>query len=149
MVTTHELGHIACGLMTGGQLIDYRIAPWHLPHSTFDPDPYPLVTLWGGPLLGCVVPLALAAVMRRTAAAWFAADFCLLANGTYLALAWITGDSHLDTARILRAGTPPWVLAAYCAVTITTGYGRFRRDCVEVLSLRSGETPAETTAEHP
>ncbi len=46
----HELGHILCGYACGGTLIDADLFPWHLPYSFFDPDPYPLVTLWGGPV---------------------------------------------------------------------------------------------------
>ncbi len=57
MVTTHELGHVVSGILSGGQLVHTELRPWKLPHSHFMPDPRPLVTLWGGPILGVTVPL--------------------------------------------------------------------------------------------
>ena len=61
------------------------------------PRPAPvLVTLWGGPVLGAVLPLAAALLVRRQWV-WFIAYFCLLANGLYLAAAWASGERFLDT----------------------------------------------------
>ncbi|MGL4552665.1 MAG: hypothetical protein ACRC33_15940 [Gemmataceae bacterium] len=133
MVTTHEAGHIVCGWAAGGTLRHADPAPWRLPHSHFDPDPLPLVTLWGGPVLGAAVPLAAALVVRRDGG-WFVASFCLLANGSYLAAAWASGERYLDTARLLQHGAHPATIAAYCAVTIGAGYVMFRRQCVRVLT---------------
>lgn len=109
------------------------MAPWGLPYSRFDPDPKPLLTLWGGPVLGVVVPLMAAAVLRR-GWAWFIAFFCLLANGLYLATAWVSGERNLDTARLLEQGVHPAAILVFCAVTITVGYVGFRRQCIRVLS---------------
>lgn len=133
MTFTHEAGHVVAGWAAGGTLVEADLAPWGLPHSSFDPDPHPLVTLWGGPILGVLVPLAVALVARRTWA-WFVAYFCLLANGSYLAVAWLTGERYLDTARLLEHGAHPALVAAYCAATIGVGYVGFRRACVRVLS---------------
>lgn len=133
MTFTHESGHVASGLACGGTLLHADLAPWSLPHSHFHPDPYPLVTLWGGPVLGVLVPLALAAALRRKWS-WFVAHFCVLANGCYLAAAWFTGESRLDTAKLLAAGASPWAIGVYCAATIAAGYVGFRGACVEALS---------------
>jgi hypothetical protein len=133
MTTGHESGHIVAGWLCGGKLQQASIAPWSLPFSVFAPDPYPLITLWGGPILGVLVPLLAASIVRR-AWMWFIAHFCLLANGSYLACAWITGERYLDTARLLDAGTHPLTLALYCAMTIGVGYVGFRQACVAVLS---------------
>jgi hypothetical protein len=135
MTTTHEVGHWIGGWASGAKLVDWSLAPWRLPYSLHVPDPRPLVTLWCGPLLGILLPAAAAALVRRPLG-WFVADFCLLANGSYLALAWWSGESYLDTARLLAAGTPPWLLATFCLLTIVPGYIRFRNDCVAVLSPR-------------
>jgi hypothetical protein len=135
MTFVHESGHVLCGWASGGTLQHADLAPWHLPHSSFDPDPHPLVTLWGGPILGAVVPLAVALVVRR-GWMWFIAYFCVLANGSYLAVAWLTGESYLNTARLLQHGAHPATVAAYCAVTIGAGYVGFRRECIRVLSPR-------------
>ncbi len=68
MTTVHECGHILSGWTCGGHLVSVDLWPWHLPHSMFEPDPHPLVTLWGGPILGAAVPLALAWFVNATGA---------------------------------------------------------------------------------
>lgn len=133
MTTTHESGHVVGGWLSGGTLQEASLAPWGLPHSRFEPDPRPLVTLWAGPVLSVVVPLLIAVGVRRPAA-WFVAHFCVLANGCYLALAWVTGDNLLDTPRLFAAGCPAWAVALYCLATISVGYVGFRRGCVRVLT---------------
>lgn len=138
MTTTHEVGHVVGGWIGGAQLIDLELAPWRLPHSLHQPDPHPQLTLWAGPLLGVFLP-ALVAAITQLRSVWFIADFCLLANGLYLALAWLSGDPHLDTPRMLAAGVPPPAIAAYCLVTIGVGYVRFRKDCVSILSRANSE----------
>jgi hypothetical protein len=133
MTFTHESGHVLCGWACGGSLQQADLTPWHLPYSIFDPDPQPLITLWGGPVLGVLVPLAAALLFRRTWM-WFIAYFCLLANGSYLAAAWLTGDRFLDTAKLLGHGEHPATIAAYCVLTIGAGYVGFRRQCIRLLS---------------
>ncbi|HET6423289.1 MAG TPA: hypothetical protein VFG20_06375 [Planctomycetaceae bacterium] len=133
MTVTHECGHLVGGWLGGGTLRHAELRPWHLPHSLFEPDPHPLLTLWCGPLLGIIMPL-IVALLARQRWLWFIADFCLLANGAYLATAWITGDRYLDTPRLLAAGEWPPTVAVYCVVTIAVGYVRFRRDCIELLT---------------
>ena len=133
MTFTHESGHVIAGWTSGGTLRHADLLPWHLPHSSFDPDPRPLVTLWGGPVLGALVPMAIALLVRR-GWAWFIAHFCLLANGSYLAAAWVTGEKYLDTAKLLAQGAHPATIAAYCGATIGVGYVGFRRQCIRVLS---------------
>ena len=133
MLITHECGHIIGGLASGATLTDYDLTPWRMPYSLYSPDPHPLITLWSGPLLGVVVPVGIAAVLRQRWV-WFIADFCLLANGGYLAMAWISGDRFLDTPRLLSAGASRATIVVYCALTIGLGYAWFRSDCVHYLS---------------
>ena len=132
MTLTHELGHVVGGWAGGATLVDYDLVPWRMSYSLHSPDPVPLLTLWAGPILGVLIP-ALLALAARQRWAWFIADFCLVANGGYLALAWISGDRHLDTPRLLDAGADPATIALYCAATIGLGYVRFRSDCVHYL----------------
>lgn len=132
MILTHELGHIVGGICGGGTLVALDLYPWRLPYSIFSPDPNPLVTIWAGPLLGAGAPLIAALLIRREEA-WFVANFCLLANGSYIALGWIVGDSHLDAAKLLQAGAYPLSLVVYCGVTIGFGYYGFRKSCIAVL----------------
>lgn len=133
MTFTHECGHIAGGMACGATLTDFDLAPWRMPYSLHSTDPHPLVTLWAGPLLGIAIPLSLAALVNKRWA-WFIADFCLIANGVYLALAWLSGDRYLDTPRLLDAGAHPATILLYCVLTIGLGYTWFRSDCIHVLS---------------
>ncbi len=133
MTFTHETGHLVGGWLGGATLVECDLAPWRMPYCLHDPDPNPLLTLWSGPVLGMVVPVAVAAVVRARRV-WFVADFCLLANGLYLAASWYSGDAYLDTPRLFAEGASPVAVGAYCLVTIGVGYVRFRRDCIEVLN---------------
>ena len=133
MAFTHETGHIVGGWLCGGTLKEAELLPWRLPYSIFNPDPRPLITLWSGPLLGVMIPVAVALLIRRNWM-WFIADFCLLANGAYLATGWISSDRFLDTPRLLEHGAHPAIIALYCLPTIGFGYLRFRRDCVRALT---------------
>jgi hypothetical protein len=134
MTVTHELGHIIGGWFGGAKLTAFDIVPWRLPYSLHNPDPYPELTLWAGPLLGVAAPLAIAALVHHCWA-WFIADFCLIANGVYLALAWMSADRFLDTPRMIAAGVHPGWIATYCVLTIGFGYVWFRADCVALLSI--------------
>src|SRR6056297_3410463 len=120
MTFTHECGHIIGGMICGATLTEFELAPWRMPYSLHSPDPHPLITLWAGPILGVAVPVAVAAVVR-TRWAWFIADFCIIANGAYLAVAWISGDRFLDTSRLLAAGASPATIVVYCSLTIGLG----------------------------
>ncbi len=133
MTFTHECGHIIGGMTGGATLTDFDLAPWRMPYSLHSPDPHPLVTLWAGPLLGIAVPMGLATLVRQRWA-WFIADFCLIANGGYLALAWLSGDRFLDTSRLLDAGASPAAIMLYCVLTIGLGYPWFRSDCIHYLT---------------
>jgi hypothetical protein len=132
MTVTHELGHVVGGWLGGAELKALDLAPWRLPYSVHAPDPHPQLTLWSGPVIGVLVPLAAAVVVRHQYVR-FVADFCLLANGLYLALAWFSGDRFLDTPRMLAAGVHPAWIALFCIVTISVGYLRARADCMAVL----------------
>ena len=123
---------IAGGMACGATLTDYDFAPWRMPDSLHSPNPHPLITLWSGPMLGVAIPVGIASVARRRWM-WFIADFCIIANGTYLALAWISGDRFLDTTRMLAAGANPVTIVVYCVLTIGLGYAWFRSDCAHYL----------------
>lgn len=136
MTITHESGHVVAGWLSGGTLKAADLLPWHLPFSIFDPDPNPLLTLWGGLLLGIAVPLGLAFLIQREWM-WFIANFCVLANGAYIAIAWLLGDRFLDTPKMLELGASPITMCIYCLTTIGFGYVGFRRSCIHVLSSTS------------
>lgn len=133
MTFTHEAGHIIGGLCCGGILKSASVVPWSIPYSIFEPDPLPLVTLWSGLVAGALIPV-LIAVLINSHSAWFVANFCLLANGTYIAIAWLTADRYLDTKRLLDQGASPFSIALYCMVAIGFGYVGFRNSCIRVLT---------------
>ena len=133
MIETHEVGHIVGGWLSGASLRDWQLWPWELPYSFFDPDPHPLITLWAGPVLGSIVPLAIAMVFHNEWI-WLIANFCVLANGLYLALAWGAGGSSLDTQRLLAAGAWPISIVGFCLVTIVPAYFGFRANFISVFS---------------
>lgn len=140
MTLTHEVGHLIGGWCGGATLTDYSVAPWRVAFSLHNPDPNPMLTLWAGPLLGVMVPVSIAMIIQRSWC-WFIADFCLLANGVYLALAWWVGDRFLDTPRMLAAGVAPLSIVIYCCATIALGCVRFRSDCIAVLAHDCQEAP--------
>ena len=138
MNASHELGHIVAGVCCGGTLQSFSLSPVTLPYSIFNPDPYPLITLWCGPLLGVLAPLLLALIFRKRTV-WFIAHFCVLANGLYLAVAWVSGERYLDTPKLLEHGAWPVSILAFCAVTIVVGYIGFRHQCqVQLAASRRG-----------
>jgi len=142
MTLTHELGHIVGGTCCGGSLQSDDLLPWHFPYSIFEHDPFPLVTLWAGLIIGVLVPIAFAMISQRDWI-WFIANFCVLANGVYIATAWISGDRFLDTQKLLEHGSSPIAIAAYCLLTIGFGYARFRESCIQALSV-----PTQSTSGH-
>lgn len=133
MTFVHESGHVICGCASGGTLQSTDLVPWHLPYSSFEPDPHPLITLWGGPILGVVTPATVAFAIQKDWM-WLIAYFCMLANGAYIATAWASGDRYLDTPKLLEHGAHPIWIGIYCLLTIAFGYVGFRRQCVRVLS---------------
>ncbi|MEM8782466.1 MAG: hypothetical protein AAGE65_06360 [Planctomycetota bacterium] len=168
MTTTHELGHVLFGWLSGATLVELKL--WGLPHSFYEPDPSPAWTLWGGPVVGVVVPVVVAVGVsglarlrarrgvevvgtaspwrRAQKPVWFVADFCVLSNGVYLALAWVSGNPTLDTARLLDAGVHPGWIAAYCVATIGAGYVWFRRDVAAVLRPKPDDSPRPSAETH-
>lgn len=144
MTFTHEIGHIIGGTCCGGSLKSADLLPWHLPYSIFEPDPFPLVTLWAGLTIGVLAPVVLAIIVQREWM-WFIANFCLIANGAYIATAWFSGDRYLDTPKMLEHGTSSITIALFCLLTIGFGYVGFRRSCISALSVPAkpdtGKTP--------
>lgn len=145
MTFTHELGHLLVGWAGGGHLQEAELRPWHLPHSRFAPDPHPLATLWGGPLLGVLLPVVMATIIRTDWAS-FVASFSVMANGAYLALAWLSGDRWLDTPRLLAEGAWPITIGLYCLLTIGFGYWQFRKSVLKALRTQPRPAnPVKTT----
>lgn len=113
MMAVHELGHVVHLEITGGSVEKVVLHPLQISRTDPGENPYPLAVAWGGPLWGCLVPLAILlgvwlAARPYAYLARFFAGFCLVANGAYLA-----GDAFVrggDGRELIAHGTPPWVL---------------------------------------
>ncbi len=124
MMALHEVGHIVGALATGGRVERVVLHPLTISRTDVSPNPHPAVVVWLGPLIGCLLPLALfAAVPRRVPVlrkdVQFFAGLCLIANGAYIS------DGSLgqvgDAGDMLRTGTPLAAMLAFGAITIVAG----------------------------
>ena len=69
MMAVHELGHIAVALLTGGKVVRVVLHPAAISRTDVSPNPSPLLVAWGGPLVGCLIPvvlLMLLAIARKS-----------------------------------------------------------------------------------
>jgi hypothetical protein len=92
--------------------------------TEFSTNPHPHFVAWGGPVWGCVLPLAGWAVLRTmrwpgASVAQFFAGFCLIANGVYLGVGWVTRAG--DAGDIAGHGTPIAVLVGFGLIAAATG----------------------------
>ena len=106
MMATHELGHVVGAMVSGGQVERVVLHPLTISRTDVKPNPNPLLVVWAGPLLGCMLPLVIGlavpkrfGVVRNTAL--FFAGFCLLANGVYIGFGAF--DSVGDCGEMLAA----------------------------------------------
>ena len=127
MMAVHEFGHVLAAWTSGGVVAHVDLHPLGLSHTRLTANPCPLWVTWGGPLLGCLVPLAILGLVRIAARdytylATFFAGFCLIANGAYLAGGAVYGGNTLDDgAVILNHGGKLWQLLLFALATIPAG----------------------------
>jgi len=124
MMAMHETGHVLAALVTGGSVERVVLHPLAISRTDVAPNPHPAFVVWAGPIVGCLVPLILFAVVPRRLSvqrrlAGFLAGFCLVANGAYIGGGcW---DRVGDCAKMLRYGTPLWLLPTFGLVAVATG----------------------------
>lgn len=109
MLLTHEVGHGAAALLTGGEVVSADLRPGVPGHTLVTPNPHPHWVVWGGFLSGCLLPLGAwgavrATVPKMSSDLFLLAGFCLLANGAYLAAGG--GESLTDTGVLRSLGWP-------------------------------------------
>lgn len=124
MMAVHELGHVMGAVLTGGTIQRVVLHPLTISRTDVLPNPNPLVVVWLGPLVGCVLPLLFTVLVPKSnriarAIAFFFAGFCLIANGAYIALGSI--DSIGDFGVMLESGSPIWTLIAFGIAAISLG----------------------------
>jgi hypothetical protein len=124
MQAVHEFGHVLGAWMTGGKVARVVLHPFTISRTDLADNPYPLVVVWAGPVVGIVAPLLLwiiAAAIRLSGAfvLRFFAGFCLLANGLYIALGSFGRVG--DCGEMLRHGSKLWQLWLFGTITVPVG----------------------------
>ena len=133
MQVAHELGHVIGAWATGGEVVKVVLSPTVLSHTDVAPNPHPLIVVWAGPVVGCLLPLVafLAAASAACPGIYlfrFFAGFCLVANGVYIA-----GGSFLngaDPGDMMRCGSPQWSLILFGLIAVPIGLLMWHRQGV-------------------
>jgi hypothetical protein len=124
MQDVHELGHVAAAWLTGGRVSRVVLDPLTISRTDLAENPKPLVVVWGGPIVGVALPLAIwlaarAVRMRGDFVLRFFAGFCLIANGAYIGAG---SFSHVgDAGEMLKWGSDRWHLWLFAALTAPAG----------------------------
>jgi hypothetical protein len=124
MLAVHELGHVVGAAITGGTIEQVVLYPLAISRTDVSPNPFPAMVVWFGPIIGCVLPLLFLAILARSSSplrkiVQFFAGFCLIANGTYIAIG--SFDRIGDCREMARTGTPVWGMLLFGAITIPLG----------------------------
>ena len=124
MMAVHEMGHVVGAIATGGTVEKVILHPLAISRTDLSDNPRPLVVVWAGPILGTLLPLALAFAARIAEFPWtylmrFFAGFCLIANGCYIGAGSFGGVG--DAGDLLRHGSPAWSLWVFGAIGLPLG----------------------------
>lgn len=124
MQIVHELGHVLAAWAGGETVGRVVLHPLVISRTDVSHDRHPLLVVWGGPVLGSLLPLGLLAVAKllRLGQRYlfrFFAGFCLVANGVYLGVGSFGGVG--DTGDLLRYGAPRWTLIVFGLVCAPAG----------------------------
>jgi hypothetical protein len=125
MQVVHETGHVLVARLTGAEVTKVALHPLIMSRTDVAENPHPLAEVWGGPLLGSLLPLlvfALAAVLRLpgTYLLRFFAGFCLIANGVYIGIGHFLAEGA-DPWVMMENGSPRWLLVLFGAVAFPLG----------------------------
>lgn len=124
MQAVHELGHIVGAWATSATVERVVLHPLTISRTDLSHNPQPLLVVWAGPILGCVLPLLLWGLScwvnwSQSFLLRFFAGFCLTANGLYIGVGSL--DRVGDCGEMLRHGSAPWLLWVFGAVTAPVG----------------------------
>ncbi len=124
MQVVHELGHVIGAIVSGGHVSCVVLHPLTISRTDVSVNPHPLLVVWAGPLLGCMLPLGLwgIAIWLRLSEAFLArffAGFCLIANGLYIGIGAF--DRVGDCGEMLKHGSPIWGLWLYGSIATPLG----------------------------
>ena len=124
MQVVHEAGHVLTTWATDATVTAVVLHPLSISRTDVAPNPSPLAVVWGGPIFGCIAPVAawliFAALGWPSAYLWrFFAGFCLIANGAYIGSGAV--EPVGDAEDLVRLGTPGWTLAAFGLIALPAG----------------------------
>jgi hypothetical protein len=126
MMVLHEAGHVLHGWLSSAQIAEIHLPLLGFSRTDFIVNPHPLFVAWGGAVWGCLLPLAILAVVYYAVrnysylARWFA-GFCLIANGAYLAAGSFYKSGADDAGVIMQAGGAQWQLLLSGIPTVILG----------------------------
>ena len=124
-MAVHELGHVLAAVGTGGQVQKVVVHPLAISRTDIQPNPSPLVTVWAGPLVGVVLPIAIWACFKLFKwscefLARFFAGFCCVANGGYIGVG--SFERIGDAGAMLSHGSAIWALWIFGIVCAVVGF---------------------------
>ncbi|MEI8196029.1 MAG: hypothetical protein WCI73_08985 [Phycisphaerae bacterium] len=125
MQVVHESGHVLLAKLTGGQVLKVVLHPLVFSRTDLGENPHPLAVVWGGPLVGSLLPLLIcgvAAALRLPGVYLmrFFAGFCLVANGAYIGAGrWLSEGA--DPWVMTEHGSPWWWLVLFGLITVPLG----------------------------
>ncbi|HTQ37926.1 MAG TPA: hypothetical protein VMJ32_02800 [Pirellulales bacterium] len=123
MQDVHELGHMAAAWMSGGRVTNVILDPFSISRTDVEPNPHPLVVVWGGPIVGALLPMGVWTIFktlwRSSGFLKFLAGFCLIANGAYIGAGSIQRIG--DCGEMLRHGSPIWLLWLFGLFCVAAG----------------------------
>jgi len=125
MQVVHELGHVLLAWATKAEVTKVALHPLIVSRTDLAANPHPLAVVWGGPLLGSLLPLlafATASLCRAPGIYLFRffAGFCLVANGVYIGTGWLFANGA-DPGVMIEHGSPTWLLVAFGLLTFPAG----------------------------
>jgi hypothetical protein len=124
MQAVHELGHLL-GAWAGGETVHKVVLhPLMISRTDASHDRHPLLVVWGGPILGSLLPLLALGITRLFRSGFFYlfqffAGFCLVANGAYIGVGSFSGVG--DAGDLIRHGAPRWTLTVFGIVCVPLG----------------------------
>jgi sterol desaturase/sphingolipid hydroxylase (fatty acid hydroxylase superfamily) len=125
MQVVHELGHVLLAWASKGTVTKVALHPLIVSRTDLAENPHPLAVVWGGPLVGFVLPLVAfgAASICRVPSVYlfrFFAGFCLVANGVYIGTGWLIANGA-DPGVMIENGSPTWLLVVFGLLTFPAG----------------------------
>jgi hypothetical protein len=124
MQAVHELGHVLAAWAGGETVSKVILHPLVISRTDASHDRHPLLVVWGGPILGSLLPLVVLGIARLFRSGFlhlfqFFAGFCLVANGVYVGVGSFGGVG--DAGELIRYGAPRWTLIVFGLACVPLG----------------------------